>query len=134
MNRTKKDNLDALILLSAHVLAEKNNREFAMTDTSGVVRPRSLDRKIERMIRRQERRQGSGFFSIAKRAATTCLIVCTVTAIAVMGVKSVCNLFFKTSIEHREEYISIRLVTDTDASELVKIQYRPTAMSARSMP
>ncbi|MBQ9134133.1 MAG: hypothetical protein IJX64_06340 [Clostridia bacterium] len=129
MNTAKKDNLDALILLSAHVLAEQNCKEFSMTDTSDVVRPRSLDRRIERMIRREEQRRAQGFFFAAKRVAATLLIVCTVTAVAAMSVKSVCNLFFKTSIEQREEYISIRLVTDTDAAEIVKIQYRPTDIS-----
>ena len=42
MNGMKNDKLDALILLSEHVLAEKNAEEFRSADTSDVKVPTSI--------------------------------------------------------------------------------------------
>ena len=50
------DALDALILLSGDVLIEKNQQNDMLGDGPLVRRPKSLDRKIARMIRNEQRK------------------------------------------------------------------------------
>ena len=52
----KNDKIDALILLSGNALVRKNLELFKNTDTSDVVRPKSLDRKVQRSINKENRR------------------------------------------------------------------------------
>lgn len=125
MNSIKKDNLDALILLSAHVLTEKNAKDFFMTDTSDAQRPRSLDRKIERMIRREEQRRNRGFFFATKRAAVIFLAVCMVAAIAAMSVDSVRLMFWQTIIKQYDQYIDITYETNEDVPTVIETKYEP---------
>ena len=50
MSTIKNDQLDAMILLSAHVLAERNEAEFMSVNTSDVSIPVSIERRITHMI------------------------------------------------------------------------------------
>ena len=68
MSDLKNDKLDALIMLSAHVLAEKNISEFDAVDISNIEIPKALDKKINRIINREWRRQEYGFvYAFARR-------------------------------------------------------------------
>ena len=70
----KNDRLDAMILLSAHVLAEKNEADLMSVDTSEVNIPAKVERRIRRMIGKERRRREYGVvYKAAKQAAAIIL-------------------------------------------------------------
>lgn len=127
VNSMKKDNLDALILLSAHVLAEQNEQAFLSVDTSDVVRPKSLDRKVSRMIKREQQRRDYGsFFVTAKRVVAAFLIICTVSFAMAMSVDAMRAAIWKIIVEWYDEYIAVIYETDNDIPEVIEIKHEPT--------
>ena len=66
----RKDRLDVLILLSGDTLVRENVELFRNTDTSATPCPRSLDRRIKRLIDREERaREYGSVLHTAKQCA-----------------------------------------------------------------
>lgn len=126
MSSMKKDELDALILLSAHVLAEQNEQAFLSVDTSDVVRPRSLDRKVERMIKREQQRRDYGsFFIAAKRVVAALLIACTVSFAMAMSVDAVRAAIWEIIVEWYDRYIAVIYETDADIPEVIETKHEP---------
>ena len=126
MNGIKNDKLDALIMLSADVLMEKNVKEFLETDTSDVVRPKSLDRRIMRIIKRERRKsEHRGWITVAKNIAAGVLITCTVTLAMVMSIEAVRTALMETIVQWFEDYVSIMFVTEDDVPTTIEVKRQP---------
>lgn len=127
VNGMKNDKLDALIMLSAHVLAEKNAEEFLSTDTSDVVVPKSLDRRIKRMINRERRKQEYGkLYTALRNVAAGFLIACTVTLALVMSVEAVRTALWETIVQWFDDYISIMHVTEDEVPTTIEKKMEPS--------
>ena len=84
----KNDRLDAMILLSAHVLAEKNEADLMSVDTSEVNIPAKVERRIRRMIGKERRRNKYGVvYKAAKQAAAIILVEPVHTNIASISIE-----------------------------------------------
>ena len=126
MNGIKNDKLDALIMMSADVLVEKNVKEFLETDTSDVVRPKSLDRRIMRIIKRERRKsERGGWITVAKNIAAGVLIACTVTLAMVMSIEAVRTALLETIVQWFEDYVSIMFVTEDDVPTTIEVKRQP---------
>ena len=131
VNGMKNDKLDALIMLSAHVLAEKNAEEFLSTDTSDVVVPKSLDRRVKRMINRERRKQEYGkWYTALRNVAAGFLIACTVTLAFMMSVEAVRTALWETIVQWFDDYISIMHVTKDEVPTTIETKMEPTAYPA----
>lgn len=131
VNGMKNDKLDALIMLSAHVLAEKNAEEYLSTDTSDVVVPKSLDRRIKRMINRERRKQEYGkLYTALRNVAAGFLIACTVTLAFMMSVEAVRTALWETIVQWFDDYISIMHVTEDEVPTTIEKKMEPTAYPA----
>lgn len=109
----KNDKLDALILLSGSVLIDENVRHFESTDTSCVLRPRSLDRRVKRNIKRESLKNDFGtFFKYAKRVAAVILVICTVSFAAIISVDAVRKAVWNIVVEFFDDYLSISFAED----------------------
>ena len=114
MSDLKNDKLDALIMLSAHVLAEKNISEFDAVDISNIEIPKALDKKINRIINREWRRQEYGFVSaFARRAAAVILVLCTTAFVFAMSIEAVRESFWNAVFDWYDEYFSVQFVPDS---------------------
>ena len=128
VNGMKNDKLDALIMLSAHVLAEKNAEEFLSTDTSDVVVPKYLDRRIKRMINRERRKQEYGkLYTALRNVAAGFLIACTITLAFMMSVEAVRTALWETIVQWFDDYISIMHVTEDEVPTTIEKKMEPTA-------
>lgn len=123
----KNDCLDAMILMSANVLAEKNSDELLKTDTSDTARPKYLDRKIKRIIRRERRKREYGsWYPVLKNTAAGILIACTVTLAMVMSVEAVRTALWETIMKWFDDYISIAHVTEDEVPTSIETRMQPT--------
>lgn len=118
----KNDNLDALILLSAQVLEESNLRRFAAADTADTVRPASLDRKVRRLIRQEQRaRRSSARWMPVKRVVAAILIFCTVAFAAAMSIEAVRGAVWQAIVRWYDTYIAVAFEdADADAVSVPK--------------
>lgn len=117
----KNDKIDALIMLSGNALVVKNLELFKNTDTSDVVRPKSLDRRVQRNINKEHRRKEYGsFYVFAKRCAAAVLIVCTVSFAIAMSIPPVRAAFFNAIVKFFEEYLSITYVSEAPVPEVIE--------------
>lgn len=127
VNGMKNDKLDALIMLSAHVLAEKNAEEFLSTDTSDVVVPKYLDRRVKRMVNRERRKQEYGkWYTAIRNVAAGFLIACTVTLAFMMSVEAVRTALWETIVQWFDDYISIMHVTEDEVPTTIEKKMEPT--------
>ncbi len=109
----KNDKLDALILLSGSVLIDENVKLFESTDTSCVLRPRSLDRRVKRNIKRESLKNDFGtFFKYAKRVAAVILVICTISFAAIISVDAVRKAVWNIVVEFFDDYLSISFATE----------------------
>ena len=117
----KNDKIDALIILSGNALVVKNLELFKNTDTSDVVRPKSLDRRVQRNINKEHRRKEYGsFYVFAKRCAAAVLIVCTVSFAIAMSIPPVRAAFFNAIVKFFEEYLTIAYISEGTAPEIIE--------------
>lgn len=117
----KNDKIDALIMLSGNALVVKNLELFKNTDTSDVVRPKSLDRRVQRNINKEHRRKEYGsFYVFAKRCAAAVLIVCTVSFAIAMSIPPVRAAFFNAIVKFFEEYLTIAYISEAPAPEIIE--------------
>lgn len=129
MNTMKNDRLDAMILLSAHVLAEKNEADLMSVDTSEVNIPAKVERRIRRMIGKELRRNEYGVvYKAAKQAAAIILVICTAAFAFAMSVEAVREALWSTIIQWYEDYISITHVTYDNPPEIIKEKKEPVAI------
>lgn len=113
MSTIKNDQLDAMILLSAHVLAERNEAELMSVNTSGVSIPVSIERRITHMINKERRKSEYGaVYKTAKEVAAVVLIVCSAAFIFAMSVDAVREALWSTIVKWYEDYISVAYVVD----------------------
>ena len=125
----KNDRLDAMILLSAHVLAEKNEADLMSVDTSEVNIPAKVERRIRRMIGKELRRNEYGVvYKAAKQAAAIILVICTAAFAFAMSVEAVREALWSTIIQWYEDYISITHVTYDNPPEIIKEKKEPVAI------
>lgn len=129
MNTIKNDKLDAMIVLSAHVLAEKNEADWMTEDTANVEIPHSVDRKIKRMIRKERRKIEYGaWYQIAKRVAMVFLVVCTVAFASAISVSAVREALWSAIVQFYEEYISVGYAADTEPPAYIEVKKEPSAI------
>lgn len=127
----KNDNLDALILLSAQVLEESNLRRFAAADTADTVRPASLDRKVRRLIRQEQRaRRAAARWMPVKRVVAAILIFCTVAFAAAMSIEAVRGAVWQAIVRWYDTYIAVAFENaDADAVSVpktIRTKHEPT--------
>ncbi len=127
----KNDNLDALILLSAQVLEESNLSRFAAADTADTVRPASLDRKVRRLIRQEQRaRRASARWVPVKRVVAAILIFCTVAFAAAMSIEAVRGAVWQAIVRWYDTYIAVAFENaDADAVSVpktIRTKHEPT--------
>lgn len=119
MTYREHDTLDALVFLSAHTLAEQNANDLLSTDLSGIERPRSLDRRVGRLIRHERRaEQAGGFRRVAKNFLIALLVCCTVAFSLVMSIEGVRNAVFEAVLEWYNDYIAILYKSKNDGAVL----------------
>lgn len=117
----KNDKLDALIMLSGDVLIEKNVSLYKNTDTSTIERPRSLDRRVQRNINKEKRKQEFGtFYKYGRRFVAALLIVCTLSFAAVMSVDAAREAVWNAIIEFFDDYLSVFYVTETEPPNTIE--------------
>ena len=129
MSTMKNDRLDAMILLSAHVLAEKNEADLMSVDTSNVSIPASVERRITRMINKERRKSEYGaVYKVSKQVAAVILVVCTAAFILAMSVEAVREALWSTIIKWYEDYISVAYVVDDSPPEFIEVKKEPSAI------
>lgn len=129
MSTIKNDQLDAMILLSAHVLAERNETELMSVNTSGVSIPVSIERRITHMINKERRKSEYGaVYKTAKEVAAVVLIVCSAAFIFAMSVDAVREALWSTIVKWYEDYISVAYVVDDTPPMFIETKKEPTAI------
>ena len=129
MNTMKNDRLDAMILLSAHVLAEKNEADLMSVDTSEVNIPAKVERRIRRMIGKERRRREYGVvYKAAKQAAAIILVICTAAFTLAMSVEAVREALWSTIIQFYEDYMSVTHVIYSNPPEIIEEKKEPAAI------
>ena len=104
----KNNKLDALILLSGDVLIRKNVDFYKSVDTSSTVKPKSLDRRVHRNIKRESRKNEFGdFYILARRFVAAILVVCAFSFAVVLAVEPLREAVWSAIVEFFEDYISI---------------------------
>lgn len=125
MSTIKNDQLDAMILLSAHVLAERNEAELMSVNTSDVSIPVSIERRITHMINKERRRSEYGaVYKTAKEVAAVVLIVCSAAFIFAMSVDAVREALWSTIVKWYEDYISVAYVVDDTPPMFIETKKR----------
>jgi len=108
----KNDKIDALIILSGNVLIQKNTEFYKSVDTSTTQCSKSLDRKVQRSINRENRKNEFGdFYKYAKRFAIVLLIVCTLSFSVVMAVEPIREAIWNVIVEFFDDYMEIVFVS-----------------------
>lgn len=129
MSVLKNDKLDAMIMMSSHVLAEKSADALLSVDTSETEVPKLFAKKIDRMIKREHcKREYRELYSFGKRVAAVFLIVCTLSFALVMSVEAVRVALWQTLVEWYEDYIAISHVTDERTPEFIEDKKEPTSI------
>lgn len=129
MSVLKNDKLDAMIMMSSHVLAEKSADALLSVDTTKTEIPKSFAKKVNRMIKREHRKQEyRELYSFGKHVAAVFLIVCTVSFALVMSVEAVRVALWHTLVEWYEDYIAISYVTDESTPEFIEDKKEPTSI------
>lgn len=129
MNTIKNDKLDAMIVLSAHVLAEKNAADWMTEDTANVEIPHSVDRKVRRMIRKERRKIEYGtLYGFVKRVAMVFLVVCTAAFASAISVSAVREALWSAIVSFYEEYISVGYAADTEPPAYIEVKKEPSAI------
>ena len=125
MYRDKKDKLDALILLAGDALVAKN-LNTDLTDGAPVVnRPKSLDRKIARMIQHERHKPYNEVFVILKQTAAVFLVVCTLILAMAMSVEAVREAFWNAVVEWFDKYISVVYECKADPPDVIEEYKKP---------
>lgn len=123
----KNDNLDALILLSAQVLEESNLSRFAAADTTDTVRPASLDRKVRRLIRQEQRaRRTAARWTPVKRVVAAILIFCTVAFAAAMSIEAVRGAVWQAIIRWYDTHIAVSFEDADAVPKTIRTKREPT--------
>ena len=125
MYRDKKDKLDALILLAGDALVEKNLKTDLLDGAPLVKRPKSLDRKIARMIQHERRKPYNEVFVIMKQTAAVFLVVCTLMFAMAMSVDAVREAFWNAVVEWFDKYISVVYETEVDPPDVIEEYKEP---------
>ncbi|MBQ7929457.1 MAG: hypothetical protein IJ334_00355 [Clostridia bacterium] len=125
MYRDKKDKLDALILLAGDVLVEKNLNTDLLDGAPVVNRPKSLDRKIARMIQHERRKPYNEVFVILKQTAAMFLVVCTLILAMAMSVEAVREAFWNAVVEWFDKYISVVYECEADPPDVIEEYKEP---------
>lgn len=129
MSTIKNDQLDAMILLSAHVLAERNEAELISVNTSDVSIPISVERRITHMINKERRKSEYGaVYKVARQVAAVVLIVCSAAFIFAMSVDAVREALWSTIVKWYEDYISVAYVVDDTPPMFIETKKEPTAI------
>lgn len=120
MYKKHNDALDALIVLAGDALIEKNLQTDLLNGAPLVKRPKSLDKKIARMIQHERRKPYNEVFVIMKQTAAVFLVVCTLMFAMAMSVDAVREAFWNAVVEWFDKYISV--VYETEVEPLEKIE------------
>lgn len=129
MSTIKNDQLDAMILLSAHVLAERNEAELMSVNTSDVSIPVSIERRITHMINKERRKSEYGaVYKVARQVAAVVLIVCSAAFIFAMSVDAVREALWSTIVKWYEDYISVAYVVDDTPPMFIETKKELTAI------
>ena len=122
----KNDKLDALIIMSGDVLIKKNYELYQNTDVSGVIKPKSLDRRVMRNINRENRKKEYGnLYKYFGRCAVLILVVCTVSFAVMMSVEAVRSAVWNAIIEFFDDYLSITYVMDSEVPDKIEQKSEP---------
>ena len=109
----KNDKIDALILLSGYILIQKNTDFYKNTDTSNTLRPKSLDRRVQRNINKEHRKNEFGpFYNYVKRFAVAILIVCTLSIAVVIAVEPLREAVWNVIVEFFDDYMAVDFAPD----------------------
>lgn len=123
----KNDNLDALILLSAQVLEESNLSRFAAADTADTMRPASLDRKVRRLIRQEQRaRRAAARWTPVKRVVAAILIFCTVAFAAAMSIEAVRGAVWQAIVRWYDTHIAVSFEDADAVPKTIRTKHEPT--------
>ena len=125
MYRDKKDKLDALILLAGDVLVEKNLNTDLLDGAPVVNRPKSLDRKIARMIQHERRKPYNEVFVILKQTAAVFPVVCTLILAMPMSVEAIREAFWNAVVEWFDKYISVVYECKADPPDVIEEYKEP---------
>lgn len=126
MSVLKNDKLDAMILLSSHVLAEKNAEALLSVDTSGVEISNAFNKRIKRMINHEYRKhEYADLYFYVKKAVAVLMIVCSISFALVMSVEAVRETLWNTIIQFFEDYISVSFVSYEETPTAIEQKKKP---------
>ena len=113
--------------MSGDVLVKKNLELFENTDTSNVVRPKSLDRRVKRTIARENRKKEyREFYRYAKVLVASLIVVFTVSFAAVTNVDAGIRELWDAIVNFYNDFISVMFEEQTKAPETLEEKREPT--------
>lgn len=126
MTTSDKTNLDTLIFAASDTLTEKNAEYLASFDSSdALIRP-SVQRKILRMIRNEERKEKHArVLSSCRRIACVFLVVCTISFALCLSIEGVRTKLFEAVVEWYEDNIGVIFSLKTEAPQTIEIYREP---------
>ncbi|MBE6571403.1 MAG: DUF4367 domain-containing protein [Ruminococcaceae bacterium] len=117
----KNDKLDILIMTSGDILVCENLGFFENTDTSGVCRPKSLDRRVRRTIKKEYGKKEYGlFYTIAKRCVAAVLVLCTISFVVSLNDRPAEAIFLNATVHFYDEYLEIEYECDESAPDRIE--------------
>ena len=126
MNTAKNDKLDALLYLSAGILAELDSDYLNSLDTSDITISKAVDRRIRRRIQAEQRKQEYGaLYLVFRRIAAVFLIVGTITLALAMSIEAVRAEFWNAIIDIFDDFIKITAVTETKSPTTIEVKKEP---------
>ncbi len=119
----RKDRLDALILLSGDTLVRENVELFRNTDTSATPCPRSLDRRIKRLIDREERaREYGSVLHYAKQCAAVFFAVCTLSLALLLSIDEVRAAVWDFIVEFYDDYLAVTFESKAEIPKVLEVK------------
>lgn len=119
----RKDRLDVLILLSGDTLVRENVELFRNTDTSATPCPRSLDRRIKRLIDREERaREYGSVLHTAKQCAAVFFAVCTLSLALLLSIDEVRAAVWDFIVEFYDDYLAVTFESKAEIPKVLEVK------------
>lgn len=129
MTTMKKDKLDAMIMLSAHTLAEKNVSDLHFAAHTDFKMPDSVERKIKSMISKEHHKfEYAPLMHYAKHVVLVLLVICTTSFAFIMSMAPVRSAAWDTIVQWYDDYIAVSYTVVETPPQVIEEKREPTAI------
>ncbi|MBP3919574.1 MAG: DUF4367 domain-containing protein [Clostridia bacterium] len=129
MTTMKKDKLDAMIMLSAHTLAEKNVSDLHFAAHTDFKMPDSVERKIKSMISKEHHKfEYAPLMHYAKHVVLVLLVICTTSFAFIMSMAPVRSAAWDTIVQWYDDYIAVAYTVVETPPLFIEEKREPTAI------